>query len=200
MKGLVLLVGFLNPIGHEVLDDIIFTAQYSTLKAVTPTKEEKEELVKIIFDAGKNGILERRRSSIEVPQGHILSIEETPGIVVNKGFREFTQWSPSINEPINKDTLFTAEYKREFIQCNFSAGEHGTLQGNKVIRKPFGAAPLVSEIPIVKPNKGYRFTGWDVDPFAALTNKVCVAQYEKMHTLVQKMAALDYWIFSGKVV
>lgn len=186
-----------NPIGHEVLDDIIFTAQYSTLKAVTPTKEEKEELVKIIFDAGKNGIL-KGESSIEVPQGHILSIEETPSIVVNKGFK-FTQWSPSINEPINKDTLFTAEYKQESIQCNFSAGEHGTLQGNKVIRKPFGAAPLVSEIPIVKPNKGYRFTGWDVDPFAALTNnKVCVAQYEKILPWYKRWRLWTTGFFSGK--
>lgn len=43
MKGLVFVGWIPNPIGHEVLDDIIFTAQYSTLKAVTPTKEEKEE-------------------------------------------------------------------------------------------------------------------------------------------------------------
>lgn len=168
-----------NPIGYEVLDDIIFTAQYSKLKSATPTKEEKEELVTIIFDAGKNGIL-KGESSIKVPKGHILSIEEIPSIVVNNGFK-FAQWSPSINEPINNDTLFTAEYKQEFAQCNFSAGEHGTLQGNKVIKKPFGVAPLAYEIPIVKPNKGYRFTGWDIDPFAALTdNKVCVAQYEKI--------------------
>ena len=54
----------------------------------------------------------------------------------------------------------------------------------RVIRlsKTLDVTPIISEIPIVKPNKGYRFTGWDVNPLAALTNnKVCVAQYEKYY-------------------
>ncbi len=73
------------------------------------------------------------------------------------------------------------------------------MQGNKVIRKPFGAAPLVSEIPIVKPNKGYRFTGWDVDPFAALTNnKVCVAQYEKILPWYKRWRLWTTGFFSSK--
>lgn len=168
-----------NPIGHEVQEDIIFTAKYTRKNTTAPKEEEKEELVKVIFDAGTNGVL-KGGTSIEVSKGHILNKEEMPIIIANKGFL-FTQWTPSINVPINNDTLFTAEYKQEFAQCNFSAGEHGTLQGNKVIKKPLGVTPIISEIPIVKPNKGYRFTGWDVNPLAALTNnKVCVAQYEKI--------------------
>ena len=88
--------------------------------------------MKVIFDAGANGVL-KGGTSIEVSKGHILSKEEMPIVMANKGFL-FTQWTPSINVPINNDTLFTAEYKQEFAQCNFSAGEHGTLQGNKVIK------------------------------------------------------------------
>ena len=186
-----------NPIGHEVQEDIIFTAQYTKTNTTVPKAEDKEELVKVIFDAGTNGVL-KGGTSIEVSKGHILSKEEMPIIIANKGFI-FTQWNPSINVPINNDTLFTAEYKQEFAQCNFSAGEHGTLQGNKVIKKPLGVTPIISEIPIVKPNKGYRFTGWDVNPLAALTNnKVCVAQYEKILPWYKRWWLGFTSFFSGK--
>lgn len=121
-----------NPVGHEVQEDIIFTAQYTKTNTTVPKAEDKEELMKVIFDAGANGVL-KGGTSIEVSKGHILSKEEMPIVMANKGFL-FTQWTPSINVPINNDTLFTAEYKQEFAQCNFSAGEHGTLQGNKVIK------------------------------------------------------------------
>lgn len=186
-----------NPIGHEVQEDIIFTAQYTRKNTTVPKAEDKEELMKVIFDAGANGVL-KGGTSIEVSKGHILSKEEMPIVMANKGFL-FTQWTPSINVPINNDTLFTAEYKQEFAQCNFSAGEHGTLQGNKVIKKPLGVTPIISEIPIVKPNKGYRFTGWDVNPLAALTNnKVCVAQYEKILPWYKRWWLGFTSLFSGK--
>lgn len=186
-----------NPVGHEVQEDIIFTAQYTKTNTTVPKAEDKEELMKVIFDAGANGVL-KGGTSIEVSKGHILSKEEMPIVMANKGFL-FTQWTPSINVPINNDTLFTAEYKQEFAQCNFSAGEHGTLQGNKVIKKPLGVTPIISEIPIVKPNKGYRFTGWDVNPLAALTNnKVCVAQYEKILPWYKRWWLWITGLFSGK--
>lgn len=186
-----------NPIGHEVQEDIIFTAQYTRKNTTVPKAEDKEELMKVIFDAGANGVL-KGGTSIEVSKGHILSKEEMPIVMANKGFL-FTQWTPSINVPINNDTLFTAEYKQEFAQCNFSAGEHGILQGNKVIKKPLGVTPIISEIPIVKPNKGYRFTGWDVNPLAALTNnKVCVAQYEKILPWYKRWWLGFTSLFSGK--
>ena len=186
-----------NPVGHEVQEDIIFTAQYTKTNTTVPKAEDKEELMKVIFDAGANGVL-KGGTSIEVSKGHILSKEEMPIVMANKGFL-FTQWTPSINVPINNDTLFTAEYKQEFAQCNFSAGEHGTLQGNKVIKKPLGVTPIISEIPIVKPNKGYRFTGWDVNPLAALTNnKVCVAQYEKILPWYKRWWLWLTGLFSGK--
>ncbi len=184
-----------NPIGHEVQDDIIFTAQYTKINTIEPTTNE--ELVKVIFDAGANGILKGNKS-IEVIKGETLSIEEIPIVSANKGFL-FTKWSPSIDAPINNDTLFTAEYKQEFAQCSFSAGEYGTLQGCKIIKKPLGVAPMASEIPTVKPNKGYRFTGWNIDPLAALTdNKVCIAQYEKVLPWYKRWWLWLTGLFTGK--
>lgn len=186
-----------NPIGHEVQDDIIFTAQYVKTNTTAPVTEKKEKLVKVIFDAGVNGVLEGE-SSIEVPKGHILSAEEIPVIKANKGF-VFTQWTPSVNAPIDNDTFFSAEYKQEFVQCLFSAGEHGTLYGNKVIKKPLGVAPVVSEIPTIMPNKGYRFTGWNINPLTALTdNKVCIAQYEKKQPWYKRWWLWLTGLFSGK--
>lgn len=142
-------------------------------------------------------------------KGHIITTKDLPTVIADEGY-SFIGWTPDpIGHKVENDIIFTAQYtktitiaptkdeepvdvpinddppvaepEQEFVQCSFSAGEYGTLQGCKVINKPLGVAPTASDIPTVKPNKGYRFIGWDIDPLTALTeNKVCVAQYEKI--------------------
>lgn len=181
-----------NPIGYEVLDCVVFTAQYTSKETRTI-----EEFVKVSFDAGTNGVLNGAKT-IEVIKGTTLNITEIPVVMPNKGF-QFTNWSPTINMPINDDTLFVAEYKQEFVQCSFSAGEHGTLQGNSIIKKALGSSPLASEIPTVKPNKGYRFSGWNINPLAAMTgNRTCVAQYEKVIPWYKRWWLWLTGLFTGK--
>lgn len=185
-----------TPIGHEVLDDCVFTAKYS--KKENPVEPSHVvEKVHVTFTAGTNGTLSGT-STLEVPKGHVLSAFELPVALPNDGFK-FTKWSPSINQPIEGDTLFVAEYSQDFVKCRFSAGEHGTLQGAPELMKPLGLAPLSSEIPTVKPHNGYKFTRWDINPMAALTgDRICTAQYEQVLPWYKKFWLGLTDLFAGK--
>lgn len=185
-----------NPIGYEVFDDFIFSAKYS--KKETPvTPPYIDEKNRVTFTAGTTGTLSGS-STLEVPKGYVLSASELPVVLPNSGYR-FSKWSPSINQPIESDTLFIAEYSQDFVKCRFSAGEHGTLQGAQELLKPFGLTPLSSEVPTVKPHNGYEFTGWDINPMAALTgDRICTAQYEQVLPWHKKFWLWLTGLFAGK--
>ena len=167
-----------EPIGFEVSCDFVFKAIYNKL----PDNKEPDtplpnQTVWVRFNAGEGGYLEGD-TSIEVPMGLPLEEIDIPEPIANDGYR-FSRWSPSVNMPINKDTTFTAEFEQNLAHCRFDAGEHGIINGNNEIIKPFGASLTDKELPKVTPHTGYRFTGWNVSPFAALNgDRVCVAQYE----------------------
>ena len=185
-----------NPIGFEVDADFTFTAQYKKVE-IPVAPEPKEEIVHVTFDAGTNGVL-NGTASLEVPKGHILSASEIPAAIPNNGFK-FSKWSPVINQPINSDTLFIAEYGQDFAKCHFSAGDHGVLQGAPEILKPFGSSLLSSDIPSVKAHKGYKFTGWDINPMAALTgDRTCTAQYEQILPWYKRFWLWLTGLFAGK--
>lgn len=185
-----------DPIGFEVTNDFTFKAKYNKLEtpAVTPPVQEA---VQVSFESGSNGILNGTESLV-VPKGHVLTSSEIPVILPNNGFK-FSKWSPAINQPLNSDTLFIAEYSQDFAKCSFMAGEHGDLQGASELLKPYGMAPQSSEIPVVKSHKGYKFTGWDVNPMTALVgNRVCTAQYEQVHPWYKKFWLWLTGLFAGK--
>lgn len=182
-----------DPIGYEVSEDFTFVAKYNKIQ-VPPPYEEK---VKITFSAGVNGTL-NGVSTLEVLKGYVLNASDIPVVLPNNGF-SFTKWNPAINLPIYSDTLFVAEYSRDFVKCNFDAGEHGILQGMPELTKPLGLSLLSSEIPTVKPKKGYRFVGWDVNPMAMLTaDRLCTAQYEKVLPWYKRFWLWFTGLFAGK--
>ena len=76
---------------------------------------------------------------------------------------------------------YVARFERETIRCRFISGEHGYIEGDSVLTKPKGAILLQSEIPTVRPEKGYRFVGWSHSTNCTL-NQDCVfnAQYERI--------------------
>lgn len=169
-----------EPIGYEVSEDFVFHAKYTKLPVPEqpPVIPPANDTVWVNFHTGEGGILDGD-TSIEVPKGYTLDEIDIPETVANEGFR-FSRWSPSINMPINHDTTFTAEFVPDVVHCLFDAGEHGTIEGNANIVKPLGVSLLDNEIPKVIPHKGYKFTGWNLSPLAALTgDRVCVAQYEE---------------------
>ena len=166
-----------NPLGFEVKEDFVFTAKYKKEESIEI--KTVDQIFHVEFISGNDGELSGN-SKIDVASGHKLNPNEIPVIIPNQGYR-FVKWNPNVNDQILSDTLFVAEYSQVFSKCSFVAGEHGCLQGNTEIKKPYGFAPLNSEIPSVKCHKGYRFTGWDINPQTVLTgDRVCTAQYERV--------------------
>lgn len=167
-----------NPIGYEVSEDYTFTAKYKKVESPV-SSEHPESKVRVSFDPGSFGTL-NGASMFEVPKGHILGAQEIPNVLPNVGYK-FSRWNPAINQPIDSDTLFTADYSQELAKCSFLAGEHGSLLGSSEVLKPFGLTLLSSEIPTVKPHKGYKFVGWDINPMSALRgDRICTAQYKQV--------------------
>lgn len=159
--------------GLEVKENMTFTAVYK--QAVV---EEPKTTATVTFVPGVDGSAVGELS-FEVPLGTVIEPTAIPIVQANSG-RRFTGWSPSPRSPIEGDTTFTAGYESTMAHCLFRPGEHGILQGSTELNRPLGVSLLATEVPIVKPHKGYKFKGWDINPFAALTgDSVFTAQYEK---------------------
>lgn len=185
-----------NPIGHEVIDDFTFSAKYVKTDGTVPPPIA-EEMVRVSFIAGDMGTISGI-SSFEVPKGHVLGTSEIPVVLPYQGYK-FSKWTPSVSLPIESDALFIADYQQDFVKLQFNVGKNGVLQGSPEILKPLGVAPLASEIPKVKPNKGYKFTGWDVNPMAVLTgDRICTAQYEKVLPWYKRFWLWLSGLFAGK--
>lgn len=167
-----------SPIGYEIVEDVTFSAKY--LKKEDPIiPSSEDERIRVTFVSGELGVL-NGTSSFEVPRGHILTSTEIPIVYPNNGY-QFSKWNPSIDQALNSDTLFVAEYVQDLVKCSFHAGEYGVIQGSSEILKLLGHTLLSKEVPEVKPHKGYKFKGWDINPEGVLNeNKICTAQYEKV--------------------
>lgn len=90
--------------------------------------------------------------------------------------------SPEPSIPLDSPTEEpTTEPEDVFYNCRFEAGEHGSIEGSSSFRKAANTTLSSGEIPIVTPNKGYKFTGWNISPNNILVDedKVFFAQYEK---------------------
>lgn len=90
--------------------------------------------------------------------------------------------SPEPSIPLDSPTEEpTTEPEDVFYNCRFEAGGHGSIEGSSSFRKAANTTLSSGEIPIVTPNKGYKFTGWNISPNNILVDedKVFFAQYEK---------------------
>lgn len=161
---------------------------------------------KITFDSAEHGaFLSKLDRSISRAEGAVLSQSDLPQVTVSDGW-EFVSWSPSpIGQLVKSDLNFVAQYNKkeeaiepkplsidsqpdvppiepdEYFTCTFDAGEHGKLGGASIVRKLANSTLKLSEIPEVIPEKGFKFKGWNFNPFASpiLSNKLFSAVYEK---------------------
>lgn len=179
-----------EPIGFEVNSDVVFKAQY---KNSTQTKPSEPTLAKITFEAGSHGDLSGE-NSFTYPIGHVLSLSEIPNITPHDGYI-FSHWTPNVASPIKGDTMYTAEYEPQYCTFQFNAGEHGTIIGQNEITKKFGSNVANTDIPKIKPQKGYKFIGWNTSPTGLLNgNKTIIAQYQKEEPWYRSL-----WLwFTGK--
>lgn len=85
-------------------------------------------------------------------------------------------------------------------KITFEAGEHGSIKGSSSFRKAANTTLSSGEIPIVTPNKGYKFTGWNISPNNILVDedKVFTAEYEKTLPWYKKWWLWFAGLWSGK--
>ena len=182
-----------DPIGYEVTGDTTFTAQYK--KTAEPAMEKPiEEQIVIKFECGELGHIDGD-ANICINNGSVLTQDMIPHVQPIEGYR-FAGWEPIIDfSPLYCDTTYIAHFEQETVQCHFISGEHGDLEGQTILRKPKGSTLLQSEIPVVKPKKGYKFTSWSQSTNCVL-NQDCVfnAQYERILPWYKRL-----WVwFTGK--
>lgn len=128
---------------------------------------------------------------INKKEGQSIERADVPIPVADEGFH-FKGWLPvvPIGKQVNDDMEFTAVFEENKVvvppvpvgYCvHFDAGEGGVIEGTDTLLKNEGDVLGKGEIPMVKPNKGYVFTGWDVKPENWKVNgdKTFVAQYKK---------------------
>ncbi len=160
----------------------------------------------LTFNVGEHGQLAYKLDHTKLKEaGAVLTADDLPEIVADEGW-EFTSWTPNpVGMTVNADMSFTAQYKEEelpppippaapvpppfeeeeeqpkFFTCTFDAGDHGMLAGNPQIQKAMGTALSGEEIPLITPQRGWKFIGWDIAPIGLIVNgnQLFTAMYEQ---------------------
>lgn len=182
-----------DPIGYEVTGNITFIAQYEKAEKSETQKQPDEQIV-IRFECGEYGHIEGNEI-ISINKGEVLKQDMVPNIQPNEGYR-FIGWQPTlVFSPLYSDMTYVARLERETVQCRFIPGEQGDIEGKSILTKPKGTTLSQSEIPTIKPKKGYKFMGWSQSTNCILNHDyVFNAQYERILPWYKRL-----WLwFTGK--
>lgn len=173
-----------------------------SLMHTIPLRPAAPKIFQIRFNPGELGTIEGNGVR-NITEGESITGEMLPQVTPAEGYR-FTGWD---TDPVGcvatKDMEFTARYEKVHFaptaeekpkkeepepkpepqshNVQFLAGDFGTLQGNTSFSMPAGSTITTSMIPIVNPKKGYKFTGWNMDPrrYVVHRDMTFIAQYEK---------------------
>lgn len=191
---------------------------------------DDHQTVKITFDSGEHGMLELPALRVlEREKDTVLSRKDVPAVKAKDGYA-FRGWTPEpVGCKVEHEMRFTAVYDTVAptpppmppvppvpplppvipeipaqVTCRFHADRFGNLQGNDTVVKLRGESLNPYEIPVVKPVKGYRFTGWSTDPLQAVLDSDCdfTAMYEKKKPWWKgwgwlKKSGWLWWLLSG---
>ena len=171
-----------EPNAYLIEDNTTFVAQYeenNVLLGYKEDEEDEEDEVVVTFVTDKRGRIEGT-TAIAKHRGDYLNTSELPIVIPNAGY-EFIRWSPSIDQSLETDTRFIAEYEEKNAIWNFLSGDNGRLEGKSYIERPFGSTVNEMDIPRILPNNGYEFTGWS-DAIGSVVDgdKTFTAQYKKL--------------------
>ena len=175
---------------------------------------EDTKSFKVVFNAEPHGELANKMDKfITKPNGYVIKPEDLPNVSVKDGWK-FDGWTPEpIGLKIEADTTFTARYSENIIVvppmpplpppepqlCNifFNAGSQGTALGRCDFQVPANSSVEAGMIPQVKPNKGYKFVGWDINPLnmIATGDMTFNAIYEKKQPWYKK--SFWKWLLLG---
>ena len=183
--------GWSNDVFSPICDNISFVAQ-----CLTDDKDQKICHVKFVSDI--NECFLNGRTELDVDKGTILEKNQIPDVSIN-GRYVFIRWTPNINNPITDDITFFAECKKDLdknITVTFNAGDKGSIVGKDLFTLPIGTALMANQIPSVSPKSGYKFIGWDKDPFkiSLFEDTIFNAKYEKKNSWWRNYW---FWLWDG---
>ena len=124
-----------------------------------------QPLFNVIFRGGEHGTINGKDEySFLKNSGEQVAFHEIPQVEPEAGY-EFIGWDKDPNGyVVDGDVVFTARYKKSKFNVVFRSGGHGTINGNDHYLKNDGERVFSEEIPMVVPDTGYVFIGWDKDP------------------------------------
>lgn len=175
-----------DPAHHKTIGELVREAPYIVRHTVT-------------FEPGQHGhFADDAKTTIQIPDGLNVPAEMFPRVVSDEDF-ELTGWSPEASTPVNEDMTFTAQYREQvvapppFVEAppvvvpprmytvTFDPDVYGSLHGEGVIERPEGYVLTEKDIPIVAPDKGYKWTGWTASALGWRVDgdRTFLAQYEQ---------------------
>jgi subtilisin family serine protease len=163
-------------------------------------KEANFYKVHFICDPAMASFRVPKYSTLTRRENTVIATEDLPELIVNDNC-EFLGWDPHPQGTVvNHDLTFVARFNAvapppetppvlppemplDDGECTvfFDAGTNGALSGPSFIKKTRGSVLLANEIPVITPNKGYKFTGWNVNPVNMIVDRDMTfnAGYEK---------------------
>lgn len=167
-----------DPIGMRITKDIVFHAIYDKLPQEVISKPEMTK-VRVEFASDKRGNLVGE-TVVFIEKGTVIPPYLIPEVQSNDGFF-FDGWDKATNIPIDNDVVINATFSPKSIRCRFDSGSYGTLSGTSSFTFPYGTSFQESDIPVVTPQKGYKFIGWNTSPINHILkdDTVFTARYEK---------------------
>ena len=153
------------------------TAFTNVTANLTVTAQYSQITYTVTFSAGTHGALLYGNNIQPINYG---GTAVAPIVTADQGWK-FTGWDRPLTN-ITAYTVITAQYSQIQYTVTFVVGDHGNLDsGNAVQAVIFGAA---ADAPVVSPNSGWVFTGWD-SSFNNITGDITVtAQYRQVVYIV----------------
>jgi hypothetical protein len=116
---------------------------------------------------------------------------------VREGLSEIRKnlYSKKKSEKDKKDIEIEAISFPNSFNVSFNPGQNGSVSGNSFIKKNASSFIEKDEIPIVQPNDGYEFTGWNENPIdhEITGDKEYIAQYRIKNAVLQPPTRLPWY-------
>ena len=189
---------------QPITKDLTVTAKYAPIDDVIPKTQDDESdkpegYITVTFVKGDHGKELTGQAAYYVnPNKVVVLKDKAPTAVPNKGYT-FARWDVSIEKAIQyKDgDVITALYNEPgdisekevegYVKVEFNKGQHGVLEGKTEYWVKPGVEVNVPA-PTVKPNVGYKFTGWDKEITVTLNagdpTYVITAEYEDLGNII----------------
>ncbi|RGY92585.1 hypothetical protein DXA14_32635, partial [Hungatella hathewayi] len=132
----------------------------------------------VVYQPGEHGTFEEQRTS-GLHYGDATP-EEPDAANHHEAGWSFTGWTPSVEETVNGNAVYTAQWSRDEYSVTYQPGEHGTFEEVAVPGLHYGDA--TPEEPDAGNNHeaGWKFIGWSPEVEATVSKTVTyVAQWEQ---------------------